>query len=227
MNEGWASYMHSRMMTEHVCDWSDIIDYADNNAGVMATNGKRLNPYKLGVELFRNIEERWNKGRFGRDWDECRDLEAKRNWDLRLGLGREKIFEVRALYTDVTFIDEFLTPEFAMEHKLFSFDWSERNDRYEIQTREFKKVKEKLLAQLTNSGNPFLFVEDGNFRNRGELLLRHDHRGVDLRVDYAQRALEALVRLWKRPVTLSTRVEDKPMLLSFDGEKHHRENGEP
>lgn len=227
MNEGWASYMHSRMMTEHVCDWSDIIDYADNNAGVMATNGKRLNPYKLGVELFRNVEERWNKGRFGRDWDECRDLEAKRNWDLRLGLGREKIFEVRALYTDVTFIDEFLTPEFAMEHKLFSFDWSERNDRYEIQTREFKKVKEKLLTQLTNSGNPFLYVEDGNFRNRGELLLRHDHRGVDLRVDYAQRALEALVRLWKRPVSLSTRVEDKPMLLSFDGEKHHRENAEP
>ncbi len=227
MNEGWASYNHSRMMTGHVCDWSEIVDYADNNAGVMATNGKQLNPYKLGVELYRHIEDRWNKGRFGRDWDECRDLEAKRNWDLRLGLGQEKIFEVRALYTDVTFIDEFLTPEFALEQGLFAFDWSERNDRYEVVTREFKKVKEKLLSQLTNSGNPVIFVEDANYKNRGELLLRHEHRGIDLRIDYAQRALEALVRLWKRPASLATKVEDKPVLFSYDGAAHRRDNVQP
>ena len=34
--------------------------------------------------------------------------------------GEKKIFEVRALYNDVTFIDEFLTPEFCREHKLFT-----------------------------------------------------------------------------------------------------------
>ena len=127
----------------------------------------------------------------------------------------------------MTFIDEFLTPEFAMEHGLFTFEWSDRNDRFEIQTREFKKVKEKLLQQLTNSGNPFIFVEDGNYKNRGELLLRHDHRGIDLRIDYAQRCLESLTRLWKRPVTLATKVEDKPMLMSYGREKHQRENAEP
>ena len=69
-----------------------------------------MNPYKLGVELYRNIEERWNKGQFGQEWEECDDLDVKKNWDLRLGLGTQKIFEVRALYNDVTFIDEFLTP---------------------------------------------------------------------------------------------------------------------
>ena len=41
----------------------------------------RLNPYKLGIELFRDIEDRWNKGRFGKDYDECDDLAGKRNWD--------------------------------------------------------------------------------------------------------------------------------------------------
>ena len=30
MNEGWASYWHSRMMTEKVLNASEIIDYADN-----------------------------------------------------------------------------------------------------------------------------------------------------------------------------------------------------
>src|SRR3954467_12622342 len=53
MNEGWASYWHSKMMTEKVLDASEIIDYADNNAGVMATAPGRFNPYKVGVELYR------------------------------------------------------------------------------------------------------------------------------------------------------------------------------
>jgi stage V sporulation protein R len=220
MNEGWASYWHSKLMTERVCDASEIVDYAENNAGVMSTSGGRLNPYKLGVELFRHVEERWNKGQFGREWEECDDLDDKKHWDLRLGLGRQKIFEVRALYTDVTFIDEFLTPEFAMENQMFTFGWSNRNERYEIESREFKAIKEKLLFQLTNFGNPFIYVEEANWENRGELLLRHDHRGVDLRPDYAKETLTSLVRVWKRPVCLATLVEGKRMLLRYDGKEH-------
>jgi len=220
MNEGWASYWHSKLMTEQVADWSEIVDYAENNAGVMSTAGGRMNPYKLGVELYRSIEERWNKGQFGREWEECSDLDEKKNWDLRLGLGREKIFEVRALYNDVTFIDEFLTPEFALEHGFFTYGWSNRNERYEIMSREFQQIKEKLLFQLTNFGNPFIYVEDGNHENRGELLLKHDHRGVDLRGDYARETLKALVRLWKRPVCIATLFEGKKVLLRFDGKEH-------
>jgi stage V sporulation protein R len=227
MNEGWASYHHSRLMTERVCDWSEIVDYSENNAAVMSTSGGRLNPYKLGVELFRSIEERWNKGQFGREWEECDDLDVKKNWDLRLGLGREKIFEVRALYNDVTFIDEFLTTEFAIEHKLFTFAWSNRNERYEIDSREFRAIKEKLLFQLTNFGNPFIYVQDANFENRGELLLSHDHRGVDLRSDYARDTLAALVRLWRRPVCLATQLDNKKVLLRFDGKEHSVRNDAP
>jgi stage V sporulation protein R len=219
MNEGWASYWHSKLMTGGVCSASEIVDYADNNAAVMATSAGQLNPYKLGVELYRNIEERWDRGQFGRDYEQCEDLDRKRNWDLRLGLGKEKLFEVRRLYNDVTFIDEFLTPEFAMEHKLFSFEWSKRHEQYEIATREFKKVKEKLLTQLTNLGSPFLYVDDSNFENRGELLLTHKHRGVDLRHDYAQAAMASLVRIWKRPVCLRTVVDGKPTMLRFDGKE--------
>ncbi|MBL8606804.1 MAG: SpoVR family protein, partial [Myxococcales bacterium] len=213
-------YWHSKMMTEKVLDASEIIDYADNAAGVLATSGGRLNPYKLGVELYRNIEERWDKGQFGKEWEECDDLEAKKNWNLRTGLGKKKLLEVRSLYNDVTFIDEFLTADFCRDQKLFSFGWSNRNERYEIESREFKQVKEKLLFQLTNAGNPFIFVEEGNFENKGELLLRHDHQGVDLRVDYAREVMRSLVRIWKRPVNLLTIVESKQTMLRFDGKEH-------
>jgi stage V sporulation protein R len=217
MNEGWASYWHSRLMTEKILDASEIIDYADHAAGVLATSKGQLNPYKLGIELFRDIEERWDKGQFGKEWEDCDDLDAKRNWNLRLGLGRKKVFEVRALYNDVTFIDEFLTPDFCRDHKLFSFSWSNRNERYEIETREFKAVKEKLLFQLTNAGSPYIYVEDANFENRGELLLKHDHQGLDLRVDYAREVLKSLVRMWKRPVNAMTIAEGKPVMMRFDG----------
>ncbi len=224
MNEGWATYWHSRMMTEKILDASEIIDYADNASGVTATSGKQLNPYKLGVELYRNIEERWDKGQFGKDWDECDDLEVKRHWDMRLGLGRKKIFEVRRLYNDVTFIDEFLTPEFAIEQKLFAFSWSERNGRFEINTREFQAVKDKLLSQLTNFGNPYIYVEDANHENRSELMLRHRHEGVDLRADYAREALRALFRVWKRPVVIATIVDERPVYLRYDGKEHKSED---
>ena len=220
MNEGWATYWHSKLMTEKILDASEIIDYADNAAGVLATSGGRLNPYKLGVELYRNIEERWDKGQFGKEWEECDDLDAKRNWNLRLGLGRKKLFEVRSLYNDITFIDAFLTPDFCREQKLFSFGYSNRNDRFEIESREFRKVKEKLLDQLTNAGNPFIYVEDANYDNRGELLLKHEHQGQDLRADWAKEVLKALVRVWKRPVNLRTISESKETMLRFDGREH-------
>jgi stage V sporulation protein R len=220
MNEGWASYWHSRLMTERIADATEILEYADRNAGVMATSKGQLNPYKLGVELLRNIEERWDKGQFGREWEECDDYDQKAHWDLRLGLGRQKVFEVRRMYNDVTFLDEFLTIDVARDLQLFTFAYSNRNERFEIETREFKKIKDKLLFQLTNHGNPVIVVLDANFENRGELLLRHEHTGLDLRLDYAKETLKALQRMWRRPVAIATLVDQKPTLLRFDGTEH-------
>jgi stage V sporulation protein R len=214
------SFWHSRLMTEKVCDDGEIIEYAERNAGVMETGQGRLNPYKLGVELYRHVEERWNRGQFGKEWEECDDLEARRAWNRRTGLGRKKIFEVRSLYNDVTFIDEFLTPEFVAEQKLYSFGYNARNDRWEIESRKFREVKEKLLFQLTNAGQPFIYVVDANLGNRGELLLEHDHQGIDLRLDWAREVLKSLVRVWRRPVEIHTKVENKPTLLRFDGKEH-------
>ena len=127
---------------------------------------------------------------------------------------------MRALYNDVTFIDEFLTPDFVMEAKMYTFGFSARNDRFEIETRQFKEVKEKLLFQLTNFGDPYIRVLDANYGNRGELLIEHQHAGMDLRGDYAKETLGALVRVWKRPVAVSTKVDNKAVLLRFDGKEH-------
>ncbi len=220
MNEGWASFWHSTIMTQKALRDSEIIDYADHHSGTLGTRPGALNPYKLGIELYRDIEDRWNKGRFGKEYDECDDLKTRRAWDKKLGLGRQKIFEVRRHYNDVTFIDEFLTPEFAIEQKLFVYGWSDKRNQWEILDREFRKVKDKLLHQLTNFGQPIIEVVDGNFENRGELLLAHRHEGTDLKMDYARETLKNLASLWRRPVSIITRMDGKGLILSFDGKEH-------
>jgi len=221
MNEGWAAFWHSTIMTQSgVMTTAEVIDYADHHSGVMATSQSRLNPYKLGVELFKDIEERWNKGRFGKDYDECEDLVAKARWDKQLGLGRQKIFEVRRVYNDIGFIDTFLTEEFCREHKLFSYRYNERRNEYEIESREFQKIKARLLFGLTNFGYPYITVEDANYQNRGELYLKHRHEGVDMQIDQARDTLENLNKLWSRPVHVETVVEGVPRLLTFDGSEH-------
>jgi stage V sporulation protein R len=220
MNEGWASFWHSTIMTQKTLQPSELVDYADHHSGTMATQPGRLNPYKLGIELLRDIEDRWNKGQFGPEWEECDDYDTRRKWDKDLGLGRQKIFEVHRIHNDVTFIDTFLTVDFCRRHQLFSYKHNDQNDTYEIESREFKKIKERLLFNLTNFGQPIIRVKDGNYRNRGELYLHHEHFGVDLKLDYAQDTLRHLHRLWTRPVHIETVADGRSTLLSFDGTDH-------
>jgi stage V sporulation protein R len=217
LNEGWASYWHSKIMTERQLTDAEVIDYADHHSGTLGTQPGVINPYKLGLELLRDIEDRWNKGKFGKEYDDCTDVEAKRSWDRRLGQGREKIFEVRKIYNDVSFIDAFLTSEFCETHKLFNYAYDRHRGQYVIVDRDHRKLKERLLFQLTNHGDPFVYVTESNYQNRGELYLVHRHEGIDLRVDYAKDVLIHLQKVWSRPVYLETVVGEKAMLYSFDG----------
>jgi stage V sporulation protein R len=220
MNEGWATYWHAKIMTERALNDAELIDFADHHSGTVAAHPGQINPYRLGFELWKDIEDRWNKGKFGKDYDDCDDYMTKREWDTAAGLGRQKIFETRRVHNDITFIDAFFTEEFCHEHKFFSYGFNAERNVYEITDRNWKSVKQKLLSSLTNFGQPFIYVTDGNFENRGELLLEHRHEGIDLRVDYARDTLKNLYQIWTRPVHLRTAVEGKEKLFTFDGEKH-------
>jgi stage V sporulation protein R len=215
MNEGWASYWHSEIMTKKALKDSEIIDFADHHAGVTAMSPGRINPYKIGVELFRDIEDRWNKGRFGKAYEDCSDLRERARWDKKLGLGRQKIFEVRKVCNDVTFIDEYLTPEFVERYQLYTYEHNRRTGQYEITDRNFKSVKEKLLTSLTNQGQPHISVFDANFENRGELLLIHKHLGADLDLKYARETMRSIFLMWTRPVHIETEVEGRKRFFTY------------
>lgn len=218
MNEGWASYWHAKLMTEKMMEPSELIDFADRHAGVVAVQQGQLNPYKLGIELFRDIEERWNKGQFGSEWDNCGNMAERGSWDKKLGLGRDKIFQVRKLYSDVMFIDEFFTLDFCKRQGFFSYGFDKKRQEYIVESREFHEVKQKLLLSLTNLGQPYMNVVDANYENRAELLIEHRYEGVELDMQYAKETLKNVQAIWSRPAHVLSSSDDRQFILSFDGE---------
>ena len=217
MNEGWATYWHSKLMTTHFLDSSEVIDYADHHSGTVHMPPGGFNPYKIGVELFRDIEDRWNKGKFGREYEESDRLGEKQRWDKGLGLGREKIFEVRKMYNDVTFIDEFMTDEFIDKHRYYQYGKDPHTGQLRIVSRDPDRIRQSLMYRLTNMGRPFIYVVDGNYANRGELYLAHQHNGLDIEIKFAVATLKNLYEVWKRPCHLQARIDEEMMLFSYDG----------
>lgn len=220
MNEGWAAYWHSKILTEKALKDDELIEYAEHHSGVLQWHPGTINPYKLGLELYKDIEERWNKGRFGKEYEECDDVEKKKNWDLNLGLGMQKIFEVRKVYNDVLFLDEFLTEEFCRKYKLFVYKYNRDTGKYEITSKDFKNIKKVLLKHFTNLGYPIIKVVDANYENRGELYLVHQFEDWELDFGEAREVLKNLQYIWKRPVHLETVTNDRPILLSYTGKEY-------
>ena len=224
LNEGWASYWHSTIMTQKAATAAEIIDFADHHSMTMGASPGVINPYKLGIELLRDIEYRWDRGQHGLEWDRCDDIHAKENWDTGVrGEGRRKIFEVRRIYNDLGLIEEFLTKDFCERAQLFTYDHNANSGRYEISSRDFAAIKGKLLKQLTNGGEPYIYVENGNYANRGELALVHRYDGYGLDERFVGETLRNLHTIWNRPVNLQTMEDGKEVLYSFDGEETVRD----
>ncbi|HHN77264.1 MAG TPA: SpoVR family protein [Phycisphaerales bacterium] len=216
MNEGWATYWHSKLMTEHFLEDSEIIDYAEQHSGVVHMPPGGFNPYKIGVELFKDIERRWNRGQHGAAWERLEGIGEKERYDDKSMKGREKIFEVRRIYNDVNFIDEFLTPEFVEKHQMYQFRRDPRTGEVKIVSRDFNVVKQTLLYRLTNMGQPFVYVVDGNYLNRGELYLAHEFNGLEVDAAKAVEVLRGLRMIWGRPVHLQARVNEDMMLTTLE-----------
>ena len=146
------------------------------------------------------LEER---ARYMFDVDRYETVEAALE-DVDRTAGWRRMFEVRESHNDVTFIDAFLTDEFVRERNYFAYEYSQAGEEFRVASTDAEDVKRKLLLRFTNFGKPTIVVLDGNFRNRGELLLGHRYNGVALDEGQARATLERVFELWGRPVNLAT-----------------------
>lgn len=190
-----------------------IVEYATHKAGVLG--GKTsMNPYKLGYLLLTDIEERWNKGQFGKEWDECDNAQVKAKWDKKLGLGHDKIFEVRRYYNDVTLISEFFTQEFCDKYQFYN--WKRFPDgTYKIIDRDAKKIKESLLERHINRGLPIIKLVEPNYKGRRIFLMEHQWDGRILHPGQTKETMKALSALWRGPCAILTKDKDSQQIMYF------------
>jgi len=209
MNEGWASIWHARIMRELDLSDNEHIEFANLHSGVVSPHKGQLNPYYLGYKIYEDIERRWNEP----------SAEEQKRFGRKGNEGRDKIFEVRELENDVSFLRNYLTEELCEELDLFVYELIEEEE-WTITEKRWERVRDQLVSNMTNFGFPYLEVEDGDYNGNRELYLKHRYEGTELDMRYARKALEHVHTLWGRPVHLETIIDEESTVLHFNGDQH-------
>ena len=214
MNEGWASLAHSRIMRRMaergLISDSDVLEFAQLHSGVLSPSSTSLNPYYLGYKMYEDIERRWDNP----TKEEQERLGRKQN------MGKQKIFEVREMENDVSFLRNYLTKDLIKDLDLYVF--RKEGDEWVIVEKDWEKVRDNIVASMTNFGFPYLVIDDGDYHGNRELYIKHMFEGQELDLVYAEKTLQHVYMVWNRPVHLETVYDGKRILLSYDGERNSK-----
>ncbi|WP_338451302.1 SpoVR family protein [Niallia oryzisoli] len=209
MNEGWASYWHQRILREMDLTSGEALEFAKLNAGVVQPSRTGINPYYLGLKIYEDIEERYNN-----------PTEEMKKRGVVPGSGREKIFEVREIESDISFLRNYLTKDLVMREDMYLFQ--KQGKEYKIVGKEWEQVRDQLVNMRVNGGFPYITVNDGDYMKSGELYLKHWYEGIELDLRYLEKVLPYIHQLWGRAVHLETVSEERHLLFTYDGKNIQR-----
>jgi len=189
MNEGWASFWHYRILHDLELPDAYHIPFLKTHNQVLRPWGLRINPYHLGFEIFKDIEEK---------------------------MGLDECFFAREIDSDESFIRRYLTEDKARELNLFTFsskgrknpDWTVDDI---LDETGWNEVRSSLINQVGGNSIPVIYVDNVE---KDTLILRHEHDGRDLEIDYADRCVKNIIELWKGPVKLLTQLEGEDFEIS-------------
>jgi len=187
MNEGWASYWHSRLLREAEFLSSHMyVDCMKTHSDVVRPHGGdrrvalQVNPYHLGYSMWEKLVEE---------------------------NGADHVRQIMKEDDDFSFVRNYLTAELADELQLFVFS-AERNGEIRVTESNLHELHEAILGPKFNFGAPRVVVDE--LKSDGTLVLKHEYandgRGLD--VERAKRVLNYVDQVWRRPVKLYT-VDDQ------------------
>ncbi len=227
LNEGWATYWHVRIMRrlfeEGLLTSEEHGVFNEFHAGVTRESKISFNWYRIGLALFEYIEERWDKGRFGKEYNECEDTLKRAYWDTHAMKGREQIFRVRSFYSDRMAIEEFFTDEFIQQMQIYI--WESDTDAktgevtYYIAERDPEVIRKMLVRAHTLYGIEPIVVQNADHERNGLLYLNHKNTEVDFEEQHRNGTLAHIQFLWGKSVFLETNMEGKRVVCKFDGKK--------
>jgi stage V sporulation protein R len=206
-NSTWHARIMRQLGEKGVISDSETLEFAQLHSGVLSPSKTTLNPYYIGFKVLEDIERRWDNP----------TREEQDRLGRKPGSGRQKIFEVREMDNDVSFLRNYLTEDLIKDLDLYLY--KKEGDEWVIAEKNWQKVRDGIVSSMTNFGYPYLVVENGDYRGNRELYIKHLYEGQDLDLNYAEKTLQYVHLLWGRPVYLETVFEGKRILLSYDGER--------
>ena len=207
-NSIWHSRIMRRLGETGVISDSETVEFAQLHSGVLSPSRTYLNPYYVGFKVFEDIEQRWNNP----------TKEEQERLGRKPEQGLQKMFEVREMENDVSFLRNYLTEDLIKDLDLYLY--KKEGDEWVIVEKNWEKVRDGIVASMTNFGSPYLVVDNGDYRGNRELYIKHLYEGNELDMIYAEKTLQHVYLLWGRPVHLETVYEGKRILLSYDGERN-------
>jgi stage V sporulation protein R len=208
MNEGWASYWHKQILESLDIDQGLRIEFIVRHNQVLRPIPGQINPYHLGFKIWEDI--------YRRHTDPTPD-EVKK-YGAPTKNGKDKIFEVREVERDTSFLRRYLTEEMMRELDMFQYE--ARGDDYVVSKvsdeDNWKTVKETLIKNVGTGSIPVIKVEDADFGHNRTLYLKHYHDSRDLQLEYAEKTLAFVYRLWGRECVLETTLQGKRSLLCYN-----------
>jgi len=178
MNEGWASFWHYNIVKELKLPDGLHLEFIKRHNDVIAPGHGTINPYFIGFKIFEDILKRY---------------------------GKEKIFEVRALERDESFLRKYLTEELCVELNLFEYA-AEDGDYVVKEVADdsgFKNIRNNLCNSCGVGTIPLIRVTEMSQMDK-TLSLEHVFDGRELNVAYAEATLKYVQELWGHKVTLKT-----------------------
>jgi stage V sporulation protein R len=183
MNEGWASYWHARLLREaDFLPHNEYLDALKTHSDVVRPHAAEqqaslvTNPYHLGFSIWESIVAEH---------------------------GLERAFQIRAEDDDFSFVRNHLTQELAEELKLFRYEKS-ADGGVRVLEHDIHALRETVLAPKYNFGVPAVLAK--HVATDGSLTLHHenetDGRGLD--IERAERVLDYIHKVWRRPIRLET-----------------------
>ncbi len=207
MNEGWASYWHREIMNSLDLPQDLYLEFLVRHNQVVRPFPKGLNPYYLGLKVWDDIKRRH---------DDPTPEEIEK-YGRPTKTGTQALFEAREVDRDASFLRRFLTEELMREMDMFEYE--PRGEDLVISKvsdkEDWRDIKETLIKSVGMGGVPVIKIEDADYNQNRSLYVKHHHEGRDLQLEYAEKAISYLHRLWGHEVVLETVVNSKRALLSY------------
>ncbi len=211
MNEGWATFWHKRILDSLNLPQDLQLEFIVRHNQVVRPAQNGINPYHVGLRVWDDLFRREHGIEPG---EEIESIPPDPKGDSLL-------FGVRESDRDVSFLRRHLSEQLMRDLKLFEYEKRDEDIIVSNVADEegWEKVKETLLKNVGMNTVPIIKVEDSDYSHNHTLYLKHCHDGRDLQLEYAEKTLFYLRRLWQRDVVLETTVNGERVQLI------HQEDG--